>query len=108
MMLFYAGPFLLLASIPAFYYGLGSAGPLLTIALLLLALIGAEFISARGDVIRGASNPGHYRILFYVYVPLQLISIVWAADQISRTSPWGVASLIFSIGITTGVFGMLA
>jgi len=107
-MLFYAGPFLLLASIPAFYYGLGPAGPLLTIALLLLALIGAEFVSPRGDVIRGASNPGHYRILFYVYVPLQLVSIAWAIDQISRTSALGVVSLMIAVGITTGVFGMLA
>jgi alkane 1-monooxygenase len=108
MMLFYAGPFLLLASIPAFYYGLGPAGPLLTIALLLLALIGAEFISPRGDVVRGASNPGHYRALFYVYVPLQLVSIAWAIDQVSHTSQMGVASLILAVGITTGVFGMLA
>ncbi len=107
-MLFYAGPFLLLASIPAFYYGLGPAGPLLTIALLLLALIGAEFISPRGDVIRGASNPGHYRALFYAYVPLQLVSIAWAIDQVSHASALGVASLLISVGITTGVFGMLA
>ena len=107
-MLFYVGPLLLLASIPAFYYGLGPAGPLLTIALLLLALVGAEFISPRGDVIRGASNPGHYRVLFYIYVPLQLVSIAWAIDQVSRTSVWGIVSLIFAVGITTGVFGMLA
>ncbi len=107
-MLFYAGPFLLLASIPAFYYGLGLAGPLLTIALLLLALIGAEFVSPRGDVIRGASNPGHYRTLFYVYVPLQLGLIAWAIDQVPQVSALGVASLLLSVGITTGVFGMLA
>lgn len=107
-MLLYGGPFLLLASIPAFYYGLGSAGPLATIGLLLAALIGAEFISPRGDVIRGASDPGRYRALFYVYVPLQLISIAWAIGQISQTSVLGVASLVIAIGITTGVFGMLA
>ncbi|HTT97847.1 MAG TPA: alkane 1-monooxygenase [Rhizomicrobium sp.] len=107
-MLLYGGPFLLLASIPAFYYGLGPAGPLATIGLLLAALIGAEFISARGDVIRGASNPGRYRALFYVYVPLQLLSIVWAIDLIGHTSVIGVVSLVLSVGITTGVFGMLA
>jgi alkane 1-monooxygenase len=107
-MLLYGGPFLLLASIPAFYYALGPAGPLATVGLLLAALIGAEFVSARGDVIRGASNPGRYRILFYVYVPLQLVSIAWAIDTSVHTSALGVASLIFSIGVTTGVFGMLA
>jgi alkane 1-monooxygenase len=107
-MLLYGGPFLLLVSIPAFYYGLGPAGPLATIGLLLAALIGAEFISPRGDVIRGASDPGRYRALFYVYVPLQLVSIGWAIDQIARTSALGIVSLTLSIGITTGVFGMLA
>jgi len=107
-MLLYGGPFLLLASIPAFYYGFGAAGPLATIGLLLAALIGAEFISPRGDVIRGASNPGRYRILFYVYVPLQLASIAWALDRIAHTSVIGVFSLVISVGITTGVFGMLA
>jgi len=107
-MLLYGGPFLLLASIPAFYYGLGPAGPFATIGLLLAALIGAEFVSARGDVLRGASNPGRYRILFYIYVPLQFISIVWAINEISQTSAVGVASLLLSVGITTGVFGMLA
>jgi alkane 1-monooxygenase len=107
-MLLYGGPFLLLASIPAFYYALGPAGPLLTIGLLLAALIGAEFISPRGDVIRGASNPGRYRILFYLYVPLQLASIVWAMAMSTQTSALGVVSLILSVGIATGVFGMLA
>jgi alkane 1-monooxygenase len=97
-----------LASIPAFYYGLGPAGPLTTVGLLLTVLIGAEFVSPRGDVIRGASNPGRYRILFYVYVPLQILSIGWSLDQMTQTSAIGVFSLVLSVGITTGVFGMLA
>jgi alkane 1-monooxygenase len=107
-MLLYGGPFLLLASIPAFYDALGPLGPLLTIGLLLAALIGAEFISPRGDVIRGASNQGRYRILFYLYVPLQLACIVWAMAMSTQTSALGVLSLILSVGIATGVFGMLA
>jgi alkane 1-monooxygenase len=107
-MLLYGGPFLLLASIPAFFYALGPAGPLLTVGLLLAALIGAEFISPRGDVIRGASNPGRYRILFYIYVPLQLASVAWAIEECIHTSTLGVVSLILSVGIATGVFGMLA
>lgn len=107
-MLLYGGPFLLLASVPVFFYALGPAGPLLTIVLLLAVLIGAEFVSARGDVIRGASNPGRYRILFYIYVPLQLASIVWVMWESAHTSVLGVVSLILSVGIATGVFGMLA
>src|ERR1700754_2278338 len=50
-MVLYGGPILLLASVPAFFYGLGAAGPLATVLLLLLALIGAEFVSPRGHVI---------------------------------------------------------
>jgi alkane 1-monooxygenase len=107
-MLLYSGPFLLLGSIPAFFYLLGSAGPLLTIGLLLAALIGAEFIGARGDAIRGAANPGRHRVLFYFYVPLQLASIAWAIEVSAQTSVLGIVSLILSIGIATGVFGMLA
>jgi alkane 1-monooxygenase len=107
-MLLYGSPFLLLASIPAFYCGLGPAGPLATIGLLLAALIGAEFVSPRGDVIRAASESGRYRALFYAYVPLQLVSVVWAIDLSVSLPVLGVASLVLSIGITTGVFGMLA
>ena len=51
-MIGYGGPFLLLASIPVFYVLLGPCGPLLTIALLLAALIGAEFISPRGPALK--------------------------------------------------------
>lgn len=104
-MLLYVGPFLLLASIPAFYYGLGSAGPLLTVALLLAALIGAELVSPRGHVLRMESRR-NFRTLFYVYVPLQLVSIVWALW--ANPTPLGFASLTLGVGITTGVFGMLA
>ena len=65
-MLLYGGPFLLLASIPLFFYGLGAAGPFATIAALLALLIGAEFVSPRGDVLivlhKHLSHPsGHFR-----------------------------------------------
>jgi alkane 1-monooxygenase len=107
-MILYAGPFLLWASIPAFFYALGPAGPLATIALLLVALIGAEFVAPRGDVLESGSPPRRYRMLFYVFVPLQLLSIAWAIDAVTRTSALGSVSLALAVGITTGVFGMLA
>ena len=50
------------------------------IALLLAALIGAEFVSSRGPALRGASAPLHYRLLPYLYTPLQLGLIVWAMN----------------------------
>ncbi len=106
-MVLYGGPFLLLASLPAFFYGLGAAGPLVTIALLIAALVGAEFIAPRGDVLKtgGAAN---FRTLFYLYVPLQLASVVWATALSGEVSALGFASLVLGVGVTTGVFGMLA
>ena len=44
-MLRFCGPFLFLALVPALYYAVGSAAPLLTILLLLLALTGAEWLT---------------------------------------------------------------
>jgi alkane 1-monooxygenase len=107
-MILYAGPFLLLASIPAFYLGAGAAGPLLTIALLLAFLIGAEFVSPRGDVLKSGSAARNFRMLFYVYVPLQIACVAWAAASAVAASPLGFASLVLGTGVTTGVFGMLA
>jgi alkane 1-monooxygenase len=106
-MIRYGGPFLLLASIPAFYIVLGPCGPLLTIALLLAALIGAEFVSIRGPALRGASAPLYYRLLPYLYVPLQLGLIVWGMNTAVRGSALGFVSIMVAVGITTGVFGML-
>jgi alkane 1-monooxygenase len=106
-MIRYGGPFLLLASIPAFYVLLGPWGPLLTIALLLAALIGAEFVSSRGPALRGASAPLHYRLLPYLYTPLQLGLIVWSMNAAVHGTPAGFVSLMVATGITTGVFGML-
>lgn len=107
-MLLYSSPFLLLASVPTFYYALGPAGPLLTIGLLLTALIGAEFVSPRGDVIEPASKSGGYRVLFYVCVLQQLACITWMLAVVAYTSALGIVSLILAVGIATGVFGMLA
>lgn len=107
-MVLYGGPFLLLASIPAFFYGLGPAGPLATVALLLLALIGAEFVSPRGDVLKAGDGTRNFRTLFYVYVPLQIASVVWATRLSTQVSALGFVCLVLGVGITTGVFGMLA
>jgi alkane 1-monooxygenase len=107
-MILYAGPFLLLASIPAFFLGCGAAGPLLTIALLLLFLIGAEFVSPRGHVLKSGAAARNFRTLFYLYVPLQIACVVWATASTVQASPLGFASLVLGTGVTTGVFGMLA
>jgi alkane 1-monooxygenase len=107
MILAYCGPFVMLGSIPVFYIVFGSAGPLLTIALLLLALTGAEAVSARGEPINPGQSRHAFRLLAFVYVPLQLIEIVWAMNEAVHQSLTGYLALLFSTGILTGVFGML-
>src|ERR1700678_1366973 len=107
MILAYCGPFVMLGSIPVFYMVFGSAGPLLTIASLLLALTGAEAVYARGEPINPRQSQRAFRLLAFVYVPLQLIEIVWAMNEAVHQSLTGYLALLFSTGILTGVFGML-
>jgi len=107
MILAYCGPFVMLGSIPVFCAVFGPAGPWLTIALLLLALVGAEALWARGEPIQPRQSRRAFRLLAFVYVPLQLIEIVWAMHAAVHQSPAGYLALLFSTGILTGVFGML-
>ncbi|MBV8977650.1 MAG: alkane 1-monooxygenase [Alphaproteobacteria bacterium] len=106
-MILYATPFLLLGSVWAFRILLGAAGPLLSVVLLLAILLGAEFVAPR------AAPPAleadrNFRTLFYIYVPLQLASIAAGMWLAAKLGPLGLLSLAFSLGIMTGVFGMLA
>ena len=105
-MLRYSGPFLFLFSIPLFYYGLGAAGPFLSVALLLAALVAAEFLAARGDGPQGADGKS-FRLLLWLYIPLQLIAAGWGLWISQQTSPAGFLALVVSLGVTTGVFGVL-
>jgi len=102
----YAGPFLFVLSIPLFYYGIGPVAPLLTIALLLLLLIGAERLApgARVENSRGAELA--FRLVPFVYVQVQLGVIVWSVTQAGEGLSF--AALALAAGITTGVFGLLA
>ena len=107
MIIAYLGPFVLLASVPAFYMAFGDAGPLATAILLLLALIGAEVVSVRGEPIVPRQSRRAFRFLAFAYVPLQLLAIVWATNEAAHASLTGYLSLLFAIGVLTGVFGML-
>ena len=107
-MFLYAGPFVLLVSIPALFYGAGPAAPLATVGLLLAALIGAEFLSQRGAVLDAGTNPSGYRALLAVYIPAQIGVTAWAISAAAQAPLVGFVSLAISVGVTTGVFGMLA
>ena len=103
----YVGPFLFAISIP-FFHTFAPAGPFLTVGLLLLALIGAEAISPRGAVPFASPDTASFRWLPNLYVPAQLTVIGWAVAVASHTTGAGFAALALSVGVTTGVFGMLA
>lgn len=103
----YAGPFLILASVPGFYYGLGPAGPFASIALLLAFLIGAEYVSPRGAV-PSVESSRRFRLLPAIYVPFQLAETVWAIGQTPQVPVIGYIALLLATGVATGVFGILA
>lgn len=104
----FAGPFAFAGSIPLFYYLVGPAAPFLTVALLLVALIGSEWISARGDGPSTATDARLFRLLPNLYVPVQLAVIAWAVAVARHSDGIGFAALALSVGVTTGVFGVLA
>jgi len=108
--LLYCGPFLYLASIPAFYYAIGGGGPFATVILLLMALIGAEWLAPRGAVPTTEMPATTFRLLPLIYIPAQLAINGWATvlASDSRLPALSVISLALSVGVTTGVFGMLA
>ena len=109
-MIRFCGPFLFLAAIPLLYVELGPAAPLIAIAALAAALIVAELLAPRGEW--AAPNPQSrvFRFLPYLYIPLQLALIAWSTAVATRpTTPLlGFVSLTLSVGLTTGIFGVLA
>ena len=104
----YLFPFPLLASIPILFYTVSPMATLTTVGLLLAALIGAEFASARGRVHSTISERLRHRLLLHVYIPLQLGVTIWGIDVAKDLPGMGLASLILSEGVVAGVFGMLA
>lgn len=104
----YAGPFLFALSIPAFASALGPSGPLLTIALLLLLLIGAEGFAPDRETDPAPGRVAAFRLLPYFYVPVQLSVVGWAVLRTESIGSDGFLSLALAVGVTTGVFGVLA
>ena len=78
-MLRFSGPFLFLGLVPVLYYAVGPAAPLLSIALLLLALIGRRAARrAAAMPARAAENPRGFRLLVLLYIPAQIAVTAWA------------------------------
>jgi alkane 1-monooxygenase len=104
----YCGPFLFVLSIPLFFYAIGPVAPLLTIALMLLFLVGAEWLAPGARVVNSRGASPAFRLIPFVYVPVQLGVIIWSVAQAGGAGVAGIASLALAVGVTTGVFGVLA
>jgi alkane 1-monooxygenase len=107
-MLRYAGPFLFLGAIPALYYAVGPAAPLLSVLALLAALTGAELVAPRGDAPDAGPGTAGFRTVVLGYIPLQVAATAWAIWLSPGLGAWGFLGLALSLGVTTGVFGVLA
>ena len=105
----YWSPFGFLALVPLGYW-LGGAWTLLLLAVLPLALAGGDWLlGAEPPNVAGEAPIGH-RLLPWLYIPLQLIEIVWAGWVVAQPSTDLVTAigLTLSTGLAAGVFGFLA
>ncbi|MBV9572026.1 MAG: alkane 1-monooxygenase [Alphaproteobacteria bacterium] len=102
----FAGPFVFLASVPLLYR-LSSFAPSALVPALLLSLLIAHEIPY-SDV--GAGEVAAERLLPALYIPLQLMAILWALFEVAfqDASTFGFVGLAAATGVCTGVFGALA
>ena len=105
-MIRYTTAFLLSGAIPLLN-GLHPAAPMLELPAILIVLLGSELVARRGTVPAALRAPATYRLLPLLYIPLQLALIGWATITAAHASNVGLAALVLSVGLTTGIFGML-
>ena len=101
----YAGPFGFLAVVPLLFQ-VSDWAPLAMPCALLAALLGAHLFP-----VTSRSHPSpFFRLLPIIYIPLQLAAIIWAAHAVAlpQATPAAFVSLGVSMGLCTGVFGVLA
>ncbi|HWE45202.1 MAG TPA: alkane 1-monooxygenase [Caulobacteraceae bacterium] len=105
----FALPFLFLATVPL-GFALGGVGSFLTLALMPLAIASLDGVLGAAAGAPGARHEGVYRLLPRLYILAQLGVCVWAALQVMSpaTSTLEMVGLTLSVGLTAGVFGMLA
>ena len=105
-MIRYTAAFLLSGAIPLLSW-LHPAAPVLILPAILFLLLGSEMVARRGAVPAALQATTSYRLLPQLYIPAQLALIAWATRMSAHASPLGIAALVLSIGLTTGIFGML-
>jgi alkane 1-monooxygenase len=105
----YALPFLFLATVPV-GFALGGVWAFLTVAALPLAICGFDGVLGFDSDAEARDDGLSYRLLVWLYIPLQIAVTAWGAMEAARS---GVAlveviGLTISTGLTAGIFGMLA
>ncbi len=105
----YWSPFGFLALIPLGYW-LGGPWTLLLLGALPLALAGGDWLLGAEPPQASDTAPLGHRLLPWIYIPLQLIELVWAGWIVARPSTdlLTAIGLTLSTGLATGVFGFLA
>src|ERR1700722_3896457 len=105
----YWSPFGFLALVPLGYW-LGGPWTFLLLGALPLALAGGDWLLGAEPPRVSDTAPLGHRLLPWLYVPLQLIEIVWAGWIVAQPSTDLVTAigLTLSTGLAAGVFGFLA
>jgi alkane 1-monooxygenase len=105
----YSIPFLFLALVPL-GAALGGAWSFLIVALLPVALTVCDAGFGDEPSRAAAGEGGAYRLLPWLYIPLQIAVTAWAGFAIARGqfSMLEVIGVTASVGLTAGIFGFLA
>jgi alkane 1-monooxygenase len=105
----YGIPFLALASVPLGFM-LGGAWSWLTVATAPAALVVLDGVLGGDEDTPAGPDAWVYRLLPWLYIPLQIAVIVWGAAVLGGPGVGLVRALglTASVGFTGGVFGMLA
>jgi len=103
----YWSAFLFLALVPLGAW-LGGAWTFLLVGALPLALVACDELLGDETPLEAPRAP--YRLLPWLYIPLQLAVIVWAGCVVARpgTPPLDAVGLTLSVGVSAGVFGFIA
>ncbi len=105
----YGIPFLFLAMVPL-GFALGGAWPFLVVAALPLCMAGFDRLLGPEPVTIANADGINYRLLPWLTILLQIAITGWAAMAVARpgvTLP-ECTGLTLSVGLTAGIFGMLA
>jgi len=105
----YWTPFAFLALVPLGFW-LGGAWSFLLVGVLPLALTGLDWLLGEEAAPAETAPALAYRLLPYLYIPLQLAVLAWAAWTVAQASTTLLEAigLTLSCGASAGVFGFIA